>query len=689
MKMQINILEKNNYGFTLKGSKALGLLMDQSTSPIDLLVRESIQNSSDAVLKNKKCSRVYFNHGSFSLSDLAAKLDQIGDNLRVKFHGKPCEYLAIRDTNTIGLIGKPDDDKGPGNNLYKLVYSFLESGKEGEAGGSWGIGKSVYYRFGIGLVFYYTRTFENGQYNEKLCGAIIENEEDRDSLLRFNKQSTGIAFFGQNVKGVNGLDRSIPIYDHNSILEFLSIFNINPLSGSETGTCIIIPFFDKEQCSTHFSNDERKFWEGDFISTLKISIQRWYFPKLFNEALFEATKNRFIKAFVNGVKVELNPFFKTLQDLYMGNVEGAEVAEIKTNQGFSMPLGRFFFKKFSKEELGIQMPPENLPSPYALLDVANSSEKNDAIVFYARRPGMIITYDDSKSFTSLVTEDECYLIGVFVLNDASEISGERLGLYFKECEAANHKKWVDISTSKKLTKIPSLKTKPFRKIQNEIKNLLNERFTHEVEEEIVTANSALQRKLAEILLPPEDFGKDKEPTIKRKKKNDPKDPLKNLKKASRTTSTFNGFVNGRPSYSFQMLLKSGDQFICRLMVNTSSKKYTFVEWDELDFVLPCYIKEFSVPEFEVGKMHYNSNMHLTLDQPDHKTRVSKIDGNGNTLFQVETYETVSSKRVYEIRVKNYYKDDIRVTLDTLLEPVDETSGFTIIRNISQFSGGNK
>lgn len=693
MKLQINVLEKNDYGFTLKGSRALDLLMDQSTPPVDLLVREAVQNSSDAVLRNKKCCRIYFNTGDFLSSNLASKLDVMGDNLISKYGHGMKRFLSIKDRNTCGLLGEPNDDIGPNNNLYKLVYSFLESGKENDAGGSWGIGKSVYYRFGIGMVFYYSRTFEDNIYKEKLCGALIENEQFPDALLRNNDASLGIAFFGKNINGLYGKDRSVPIENHEEIIEFLDVFGLKPFINDQTGTTIIIPYFNENECSSKFNNDDYKPWENDFLSTLKISLQRWYFPKLFNEELFEKKQIPFIKVFVNDVKLELNSFFKTLQDLFLQKVEGCEFDTITSAQGFDKDLGYFVFKKFSNEELGVKTAPENLPDPFVLLDLKNNdSDKNNALVFYTRKPGMIITYDDSGSFTNLCTDKSSYLIGLFVLNDNSclkDCKTDTLGLYFKECEAANHKKWMDINNSKKIKKITSLRIKPFRKIQNEIKKILNNRFAEQVPEETLTVNSALQRKLGEILLPPEDFGKDKEASIHHRAKGDKKDDLKNLKKAARTNSTFNGFVNGFPLYTFQVLLKPGDQFICRLIVNTSSKKYDYEEWDEMDFVLPCSIKTISIPEFQIGKMHYNSSTFIDFDVPGHKTAFSKNNRIGDTIFKVSTKSTSHSNKTYEIKSQNYYDDEVRITIDVTLNPIDDTVGFTFLRNLSSFTGGNK
>ena len=109
----------------------------------------------------------------------------------------------------------------------------------------------------------------------------------------------------------------------------------------------------------------------------------------------------------------------------------------------------------------------------------------------------------------------------------------------------------------------------------------------------------------------------------------------------------------------------------------------------MDFVLPCSIKTISIPEFQIGKMHYNSSTFIDFDVPGHKTAFSKNNRIGDTIFKVSTKSTSHSNKTYEIKSQNYYDDEVRITIDVTLNPIDDTVGFTFLRNLSSFTGGNK
>jgi hypothetical protein len=54
------------------------------------------------------------------------------------------------------------------------------------AGGSWGLGKTSFFRLGIGIVIYYTRVeIENG-YEERLIASLIESPKQKNRLLPTN-----------------------------------------------------------------------------------------------------------------------------------------------------------------------------------------------------------------------------------------------------------------------------------------------------------------------------------------------------------------------------------------------------------------------------------------------------------------------------------------------------------------------
>ena len=66
------------------GKAALKALQNEHTFNLDLLVRESIQNSSDAAIDGVQVVKVYYNTGSFQNDDLSAYFDTITSKLNEK-----------------------------------------------------------------------------------------------------------------------------------------------------------------------------------------------------------------------------------------------------------------------------------------------------------------------------------------------------------------------------------------------------------------------------------------------------------------------------------------------------------------------------------------------------------------------------------------------------------------------------
>ena len=148
------------------GSGSLKALQNDNLPEIDLLVREAIQNSSDASLTEPGDSfGVNFNYKKFTPKLFNSFLGDVVDILNTRYPEDEADYIEIRDHKTSGLTGKVRraevaQDKDDHGNYFKLVF---DTGKEqtnsddGMAGGSWGYGKSVYFRVGIGLVIFYSR----------------------------------------------------------------------------------------------------------------------------------------------------------------------------------------------------------------------------------------------------------------------------------------------------------------------------------------------------------------------------------------------------------------------------------------------------------------------------------------------------------------------------------------------------
>lgn len=230
------------------GSVTLKSLQNDNIPELDLLVREAIQNSSDAALQEADDSfTVKFNTGTFVPARFNTNLSGIEGILDEMFPGETADFLEIRDSKTQGLTGPlriddmPSDDHG---NFFKLIFDTGKKQTQAGAGGNWGFGKSVYYRVGMGIVVFYSRIKIEGSYESRPIITLVENEENPDAILaKINPRSAGKAWWG--IK--EGKDDFLPITDDELILEILNVFGIPAFRPNETGTSIIIPYIDKQK----------------------------------------------------------------------------------------------------------------------------------------------------------------------------------------------------------------------------------------------------------------------------------------------------------------------------------------------------------------------------------------------------------------------------------------------------------
>ena len=622
--MKIRILEKGP--MILTGSKVLKAIMDNYTPPIDLFVRESIQNSADQIMEDKAFGRIQYNIGDFSNASLTSCLESISGKINSLFKEKTYKFISISDSNTYGLLGDPyKNENGGPNNLFNLVYDFMSNNEDENAGGSWGIGKSVYYRYGNGLCFYYSRTFENGKYISKLAGALIQNEKDAANCFLGNK-SSGVAYFGD----LDSKNNSIPIYNEVLIKEFLDIFGLLPYSGDKTGTIVIIPYLDVNlllENNKNFDDDTSRYWLNDIDECLSMAIQRWYFSRINNESF----QGKYLRIAINGSKVELCDFYKTLQDLYNGTVNGCKSVKI-TGKKFAETdiLGTFNYKVFTKEELGVHTPPTNYPSPKYFVD-SNLDVDRNGLLFYLRKPGMVLNYDN-KEFGQYDLEEEHYLIGVFILNDDLQVgSKELLGKYMRKTEKSNHYEWKNDAFP---NEYPILsKRKPFYRICATIRNLLNDEFKKNKAVFLDGSATIFQKKYGEKLMPPLDFG-DK-PSVPPKKPGGSgggssggggggKTPHPKPKK---TEISFEGLnSNGYLCYEVLFVLPVENVLNFKVDLKAGSKTFSFIEWEQMDFKFPCEIKKIEVIEFYLDNNKKTIPQVIPIDKDFYRKRKQVLEG---------------------------------------------------------------
>jgi hypothetical protein len=595
--MKIELLKQGKCSNS--GSALLRLMQNNSTPTLDLLVRESIQNSLDAAMPGVHSVNVRFNYGKFDPMVLASKYDGIGDEIKSDF---PCEsdYLSITDINTVGLTGHLDgvfQQEEKNQNLGKLVFQIMKSQDAEGAGGSWGIGKTVYFRVGVGLVLYYSRIKnENGQFEERLASALVEDETRKDGLLRNFPHNLGIAFFGDPTPEDSSIIQATT--DSEYIHSVLDVFQIPPLVGTTTGTTIIIPFVNQKELldNSHDPEAAKKiWWQSDINEYLKVAILRWYFPRLNKTYSY----GPYLDAYVGLNKIEPDketPLFQKLSELYDCAFKEGDLPSwihlepiLRTNNIKEKELGYFLFGKVTREELLIDK--KHYPDPYLYAGLpALEEDTNPPLICFCRKPGMIVNYRNEDSITGgLHTDKNEFIIGVFVLNSKNEVISPvhiNLDEYIRKSEPADHMSWDDYPLEK-----GSVRVMIVHSIWRKIAQALDAAFGDvKPTSGDASIDMNLARKFGKLLLPDENFGKGgsskpphsgKRPggggTIKSENKN-------------KVTFVEREFKDGKVFLEYEVCIGSDNRKITFMnVVDTINGGYPAPKWEEQGMVYPCNI----------------------------------------------------------------------------------------------------
>lgn len=520
------------------GSGALKALQNDHIPEVDLLVRESIQNSSDASLNEPdNFFGVNFNYKQFEPRKLNALLKDISQILDKRYSENLADYLEIRDFKTSGLTGKTRVDEIDPNdhgNFFKLVF---DTGKEqtnndgGKAGGSWGYGKSVYFRVGIGLVIFYSHIHVDSGFESRLIVSLVEREGSENAILsEIKPNSVGRAWWGRKFGDRD--DEIGPITDENEINDILDIFGIEPFEDDETGTSIIIPYIDKdklmegifpEHCDISDEIITMCTFKDDIVEYTKLAVQKWYAPKLDNKNLKAYSDQKRLVVRVNDDPIrfkDMRPLFQLVQELYTSALSAnsfgkqtyisEKYSEIKCVQ---IPSAKIVGEKAGYVATAIVNSSElgsagSIIPPKAYLRMFNTLSNNDPIVLFARAAGIVLDYKVDGDWTKGLIKpegDDNYLIAFFVpdcslqvkkTNWNSGLEKNDFGEYLRRCEKSDHMDWNDES---KQTIVTNIKSQVVKKINNCYKK--------QDVSELAGAASRLSGKLGRRLLPPLGYGK--------------------------------------------------------------------------------------------------------------------------------------------------------------------------------------
>lgn len=616
--MKIEIAEHGR--MTESGSSLLRLIQNQSMPLLDLLVREAVQNSLDATNKKDPFVKIDISVKDFHAKDLNKHFESIQHKLNSNFpSAQPYQSIVVRDSNTFGLTGPvryKDVVDNKFGNLLKLVYEICKPQQEEGAGGSWGLGKTIYFRVGIGLVIYYSRIFQNGKYISRLAACLVEDETKSDAIIpSLGGVKRGIAWWGNS----DGKNKTIPIENEKEIQKILSVFNISPYTGKETGTTVIIPYINSnnllnEVYARNEDAEHKPYWASDIETYLSVALQRWYAPRFLNT---QYTLGAYLSPSVNGKKLSVSkmlPLFKVVRELYIlatgGNAEDSFIAEvggspeiedIKVREVFvpgTSRAGTLVFLKMTNEQL-LMTAPNNNKTPYQQITnciVPMEDGRNTPIVMFTRKPGMIVGYDFDGTWTHRMprSAEHEYIIGLFVANSGNrmkdiidpktqqEISLEE---YIRQGEKADHASWIDRN-------IAGTNPRVITKIQNGVINKISKQFKEKDSDVTEKKNIGLGHALANILLPSSDFGRR---AITPTPPGPGPTPPVRTKKSKLMITTQPQFDNGRISVNYELVLKKSCTL--NLQVVTDFKKFSANEWEDAEKVgkqFPLSFEDFTV-----------------------------------------------------------------------------------------------
>ena len=528
---------------------------------LDLLVRESIQNSLDAADSSAIPSvlapygspygyvDVDFRTGTFASEEFSCLLDGIKERLQERFNGEQT-FLAIRDKHTLGLSGAetiskmPTDENGNPifSNYWKLIRDIRKNQEREGAGGSHGVGKTIYSKVGIGLVVYYSRfrNEENG-FSSRLVICLLEDERSQNRILPAGNReyAGGIANWG--MKNDDNPDDFLPLTNEVQIKNILDLFKLPMYENNETGTTIIIPYTDNTQLLENIlqsrgnednGNVENEVscapWLKNVEAYLRVAVQRWYAPRLNNKSFPSLP---YLNVAINGdyiQDVDLKPFFKTIRILYnsaakmmIGQEDGSDdKTPVKSDDNTSVKnkkivlgnsgrnnsivpekvAGVLSYIEIEKNELG-----ENygdvIDSPYLLINNYEIGD-NSPIVMYVRKPGMIVSYQDKEWLPELTCPENKFIIALFLANEEYELKNQTtknqttLENYLRATEGPDHAVWKDFSGNTII-----------KRIRNKVKSCLREVFAKPLINPDLHINTNLGEELAQwLLFPSEDFG---------------------------------------------------------------------------------------------------------------------------------------------------------------------------------------
>jgi hypothetical protein len=424
------------------GSRRGGLANAQVFDPsLDAFVREVLQNSSDQRIGDDRVD-VRFTLTEISGARLEAFLEavrwaqladhvrsaarpelvtigpRLGEGLRDLEAGR-LRLLGIHDFQTHGLTGGEDDE----SNFAALVrHELITSGERRASGGSFGLGKSVLWRFSnLSTVLFYSLPVDLQR--ERFIARTVLAGHDAD----------GQKWEGSGWAGVpdpeNAL-RAVSVWDDEARRLAQTTYLARP--DGATGTSILVVGFDDPGHEVETSIEET-------CEEMVASATRWFWPALLNGRLsvlvegFEDDRAVFA-AHAQASNLEVAPFVH------------AQTDSVSVDNALELP------GDLAEREITISIPaqrPERFGSPRpstmvrATLRVrlAESTEKEHwNTVALQRGTGMVVEYREFRTRPALDQAFHAVLLAGGAHGDSDD--DEALEEFLRAAEPPAHAQWT-------------------------------------------------------------------------------------------------------------------------------------------------------------------------------------------------------------------------------------------------------
>lgn len=481
---------------------------------IDILLRESIQNSFDALKDDAPYLRFQLRYGSFRTRDLSAQLDDMQKVIDEKHPQINSEFIEVRDFNTKGLGGSTifSENLEDWGDFIRLVFAVANEQTGVGKGGSWGYGKTNYYSLGEGIVVYYTQTFFEEKYEQRLIIALVEDTRKHNRMI-YPDAKLGISYWGSSCIGDNNV---LPCTDPEEIKSFLNIFGLKPFGDGETGTSIIIPFVNCENLylsSVKMMMGDSKipaYSEQMFQFIINVAVQRWYFPRLMNESRgqylrFECNDNLLTRD-------SMYQLFQEFQEIYNDTFDNPSYIRLDQEalRSKETKVATYSFRKLKLDSI---INPYGM-TIYQMLGVNDNKRPNAAIGFRCRSLGMINRYDIDKDFVDN-TEDydpgQCLVVGMrpipdVLLYDPQDYQKELTNMeeYIRKGEDPTHSIWADSLASQFDGKDSPYKLQVIQQMMGKLKRVFEKKESRLEKQQ--KRNLAISRTIGKLLLPSTGFG---------------------------------------------------------------------------------------------------------------------------------------------------------------------------------------